>query len=162
TDHGFHDATIDHDQIERWWAQHSTANVAIATEGLVVIDIDGDANAWPGGDSERMLDLAAGPMGLTPSGGSHRLFRQPAGKGGRCTEGRLAPKVDTRADGGYIVAPPSVVEGGKAYRWAPGLELDDPPDRLPEPPPWLAQELDRLAATATRSCQAAPLANGTP
>jgi hypothetical protein len=45
------------------------------------------------------------------------------------------------------------VDGGKAYRWAPGLELDDPPDRLPEPPPWLAQELDRLAA---------PLANGTP
>jgi hypothetical protein len=38
-----------------------------------------------------------------------------------------------------------VVEGGKAYRWAEGLELDDPPDRLPEPPPWLAQELDRLA-----------------
>ncbi len=153
TDHGFLDATTDPDQIEGWWAQHPHANVGIPTEGLVVIDIDGEGNRWPGDDPDRMLDLAAGPMALTPRGGSHRLSRQPHGKHWRCTEGRLAPKVDTRATGGYIVAPPSVVEGGKVYRWAPGLELDEPPDRLPEPPPWLAQELDGLAA---------PLANGTP
>jgi hypothetical protein len=55
-----------------------------------------------------------------------------------------------------------VVAGGKAYRWAPGLELDDPPDRLPEPPPWLAQELDRLAQNAPRSCLAATSVHGTP
>ncbi|GIW90117.1 MAG: hypothetical protein KatS3mg109_0549 [Pirellulaceae bacterium] len=165
TEHGFHDATIDPDQIERWWTQHPSANVAVATEGLVIIDIDGDANSWPGGNPERMFDLAAGPMAITPRGGSHRVFRQPAGKGWRCTEGRLAPKVDTRADGGYIVAPPSVIEGGKAYRWAPGLELDDPPDRLPEPPPWLAQELDGLANGTPTSAHVAagpPEANQIP
>ena len=145
TAHGFHDATVDPEQIEKWWSQHPSANIGIPTAGLVVIDIDGDTNPWLADDHERMLDLARGPMAITPRGGSHRLFRQPAGKNWRCTEGRLAPKVDTRADGGYIVAPPSVVDGGKAYRWAPGLELDDPPERLPEPPPWLAAELDRLA-----------------
>jgi hypothetical protein len=143
TDHGFHDATLDPEQIERWWASHPAANIGIATAGLIVIDVDSEADAWPGGDPERVLELAAGPMALTPRG-SHRLFRQPAGKGWRCTQGRLAPKVDTRGDGGYVVAPPSVV-AGKAYRWAPGLELDDPPDRLPEPPAWLAADLDRLA-----------------
>jgi hypothetical protein len=157
TDHGFHDATLDPDQIERWWARHPTANVGIATAGLVVIDVDGEADAWPGGDPERLLELAAGPMALTPHG-SHRLFRQPAGKGWRCTQGRLAPKVDTRGDGGYVVAPPSVV-AGKAYRWAPGLELDDPPDRLPEPPAWLAADLDRLAHG---SSTAVPVAAGDP
>jgi hypothetical protein len=144
TEHGFHDATVDPEQIERWWTQHPSANIGIPTAGLVVIDIDGEANPWLADDQERMLDLARGPMAMTPRGGSHRLFRQPAGKNWRCTEGRLAPKVDTRADGGYILVPPSVVEG-RAYRWAPGLELDEPPDRLPEPPPWLAQELDGLA-----------------
>jgi hypothetical protein len=144
TEHGFHDATDDPEQIERWWTQSPSANIGLHTAGLIVLDIDGDGNRWPDGEPERMLDLAAGPMALTPRGGSHRVFRQPAGKGWRCTEGRLAPKVDTRADGGYIVAPPSVVEG-KSYRWAPGLELDDPPDRLPEPPAWLVADLDRLA-----------------
>ncbi len=148
TEHGFHDATTDADQIEAWWAQHPSANIGVATQGLAVIDIDGTGNPWLAGDHDRMFDLAAAPMAITPRGGSHRVFRQPAGKNWRCTEGRLAAKVDTRADGGYIVAPPSVVEGGKAYRWAPGLELDDSPENLPEPPPWLAAELDRLATSS--------------
>src|SRR5262249_54535681 len=76
TAHGSPDAPTDPDRIERWWAQPPGANVALATEGLVVSD--GGANPWPGGDPERVLDLSAGPMALTPGGGSHRLFRQPA------------------------------------------------------------------------------------
>jgi hypothetical protein len=158
TEHGFHDATTDTEQIERWWARHPDANVAIATATLVVIDIDGANNPWPHGDRERGLDLAAGAMAVTPRGGGHCLFRQPAGKNWRCTEGRLAPDVDTRADGGYVVVPPSVVDSGKTYRWVPGLELDGPPDRLPEPPAWLVAELDRLATGTPLS---APVASGT-
>lgn len=125
-----------------------------------MIDIDGDANPWLANDQDRLLDLARGPMAITPRGGSHRVFKQPAGKHWRCTEGRLAPKVDTRADGGYIVAHPSVVEGNKSYHWAPGLELDDPPERLPEPPSWLAQELDRLANGATTLARVPSVAAG--
>ena len=41
TRHGFQEATTDANQIERWWQQHPAANIAIATQGLVVIDIDG-------------------------------------------------------------------------------------------------------------------------
>jgi hypothetical protein len=146
TAHGFLDATLDLDQIERWWTEQPSANIGMATEGLAVIDIDGDGNPWLGHDPDRRLDLAAAPMTLSPHGGSHRIFRQPAGKRWRCTESRLAPHVDTRADGGYIVLPPSEIEDGKAYRWAPGLELDEPPASLPEPPAWLVQQLDQLAS----------------
>lgn len=145
TEHGFHDASVDGEQIQRWWTDNPSANIGIATQGLMVIDIDGDQNPWLADDRERYVELATGPMAITPRGGSHRVFRQPNGKSWRCTEGRLAPKVDTRADGGYIVAPPSIVNGGSAYQWVHGLELDVPPDRLPEPPPWLAEQLDRLA-----------------
>jgi len=151
TAHGFHDATVDADQIDRWWTAHPQANIGLPTAGLIVLDIDGATNPWPGAD--RALDLAAAPMAATPRGGSHRVFRQPAGKAWRCTQSALAPQVDTRAAGGYIVAPPSRRSDGE-YRWVPGLELDVPPDRLPEPPPWLVAQLDRLAANAPRSCQA--------
>jgi hypothetical protein len=150
TRHGFQEATTDAVQIERWWQQHPTANVAIATQGLMVIDIDGRENSWPTGDAEQRLELATAPVSVTPGGGRHYVFRQPAGKSYRGTAGRLAPKVDTRADGNYILVAPSAV-GGKAYQWVEGLDLDVPPDRLPEPPPWLVAELDRLATTSPTS-----------
>ena len=42
----------------------------------------------------------------------------------------LAPKLDVRADAGYVVAPPSVHATGKRYRWA--TRLTNAP--LPLPP----------------------------
>jgi hypothetical protein len=146
TEHGFHDAMSDAEQIKRWWTQHPQANIGIPTEGLLVIDIDGDGNPWPG-DPERAADLAgAGAVALTPRGGRHYLFRRPGGKAWKCSTGKLAASVDVRTDGGYIVVPPSVLEA-RAYRWAPGLELDEPPECLLEPPAWLIVELDALTTT---------------
>jgi hypothetical protein len=153
TEHGHLDATTDPEQIEQWWTQRPNANVAIATARLVVIDVDA-GSAWLADQPERALELAVAPLSLTANGGRQYVFRQPVGKAWRNTAGRLASNVDTRADGGYIVAPPSVLAGGKVYRWAEGLALDEPPDHLPEPPGWLAAQLDGLAPNAPRSCQA--------
>jgi hypothetical protein len=151
TVNGFHDAVTDPAQIERWWSRHPNANIGIPTEGLLVVDIDGTNNPWPS-DPEQAADLAgAGAIAMTPRGGRHYLFRQPAGKHWRCSESQLAPKVDVRADGGYIVVAPSVTGDG-AYTWAPGLELDGPPERLPEPPSWLASLLDALASVPGPTC----------
>lgn len=151
TKHGFHDATVDPDQIERWWAERPNANIGLPTEGLLALDVDlldGKPNPWL--TPERQLDLARGPMQLTPGGGSHYLFRQPEGKGWRNTTSTLSPKVDTRADGGYIVVPPSARPDG-VYRWQETMALDTPPDRLPEPPDWLTKALDTVAARAATS-----------
>jgi hypothetical protein len=150
TPRGFHDATTDQARVEGWWAERPTANVGVAAEGLLVIDIDGADNPWPG-DPDRAADLAgAGAVALTPRGGRHHLFRRPGGKGWKCSAGRLAPGVDVRTEGGYVVAPPSVTPAG-AYRWGEGLALEDPPDRLPAPPPWLAAALDALDAPAAHA-----------
>jgi hypothetical protein len=147
TAHGFHDAVTDAAQIERWWSRHPRANVGIAAEGMLVVDIDGAANPWPG-DPDRAADLAgAGAVALTPRGGRHYLFRRPASKGWKCSTSRLAPGVDVRTDGGYIVAAPSEIEEGP-YRWGEGLDLDDPLDQLPDPPAWLAADLDRVATSS--------------
>lgn len=143
TANGFHDASVDPAKIERWWTAHPSANIGLPTAGLLVVDIDNATNPWPG--AERALELATGAMARTPRGGSHHLFRRPASKTWRCTQSELAPLVDTRTDGGYIVVPPSRRPDGE-YRWIPGLELDAPPDRLPEPPAWLVELLDRGSA----------------
>ncbi len=143
TPHGWKDASADAAQIEAWWTEHPDSNIGIPTVGLLVIDVDGADNAWPD-DPDKSQELAHAPMSLTPNGGRHYIFRQPVGKAWKNTTGVIAPKVDTRADGGYIVASPSVVDG-KTYRWAETMELSAGPDQLPEPPEWLKALLDAPA-----------------
>lgn len=158
TKNGFLNASTDPVQIEQWWAKHPRANVGIAAVGLAVIDIDGAGNPWPG-DPDRSADLAgAGAVATTPRGGRHHVFRRPAEKAWKCSQSRVARGIDVRTDGGYIVAAPSVALG-KSYAWLPGLELDDPPTSLPEPPAWLAAELDRVAGSPPVSPTAANVAS---
>ncbi len=148
TPHGFLDATTDPAQIEAWWAKHPDANIGMPTTGLVAIDIDGPNNPWPL-DPAWTQDLASCPVSLTPRGGRHHVFRQPAGKAWKNTTGRIAAKVDTRADGGYIVVPPSIVDG-IAYRWMQGATLVGSGE-LPEPPGWARDLIDGLGGNGSGS-----------
>lgn len=150
TEHGYKDGTTDPEQIATWWEERPAANVGIPTEGLLVLDIEAEAT-WLLGDLEKQLDLAIAPMSVTASGGRHYVFRQPPDRNWRNTQREIAPYVDTRADGGLFVAPPSALPGGKAYCWARGMELDVSPDQLPEPPAWLVEILDSLDDTSHSS-----------
>ena len=162
TPHGFLDAATDPDQIKAWWTARPDANIGMPTAGLLVVDVDGADNPWPGDDLE---GLAGCPVSLTPRGGRHYIFRQPEGKRWSSTASRLAPKVDTRANGGYIVLPPSVV-GGKPYEWIRAIETG--PSDQPEAPGWLgarveggadlfAQEPNGVAEDRQDTAQGAPV-----
>lgn len=146
TEHGLLDATTDVEQIGRWWKEHPSANVAIRTDGLLVVDVDGADNSWLSDDDERRKTIASAPTSQTPRGGRQYFFRQPADRAWRNTAGRLAEHVDTRANGGYVLVAPSIVEG-RGYAWAQERELAGSPNRLEEPPAWLAELLDALAAS---------------
>ena len=136
---GLTDATADPAAVRAAFAAapHG-ANVGLATAGLLVVDVDpapcGGPNLWLTPAVRR--EFAAAPSVATPRGGVHFYFRQPDGERLRNTRGRLAPGVDTRAGGGYVVAPPSVV-GGRRYRWTRRPGGDGPtPAALPDPPGW--------------------------
>lgn len=142
-ENGLTGATTDIEQIEAWWDRWPDANVAIRTDGLVVLDldpIDGRPNPWISDQPERYIDLAIAPLSQTPRGGRHYFFRQPVGRPIKCSQSKIAPKVDVRGDGGYVLVAPSVVNG-KPYTWPLG-ELDCAPHKLPEPPGWLLDLLD--------------------
>ncbi len=158
TTHGYKDASTDPDQIDRWWTQKPSSNIGIPTDGLLVLDIDVEAT-WLNDDLDRQVELAVAPMALTPSGGRHYVYRQPAGKAWRNTQSEIAPHVDTRANGGLFVVPPSALPGRKVYHWAPGYELDVSPDQLPEPPDWLITLLDKTDPDATSSPGSPRVAN---
>lgn len=143
TRQGFKDATTDSRKIEGWWKRWPDACIGLATARLLVVDIDGAANPWLSGQPEHAADLASAPTSMTPSGGRHHIFRRPEGVKWRCSTGKLAPQVDTRTAGGYIVVPPSTRPEG-AYRWVDGIAIEEPPTELPLPPAWLVNALNAI------------------
>lgn len=161
TEHGLKDATTDEATICVWWERWPTANVAIRTDGLMVLDFDpiGDkadprANPWLIDDPEKFLDLAVAPMATTPRKGRHYYFAD-RDQQFRNSAKKLAPNVDIRATGGYVLAAPSVVDG-KPYEWQVG-SLDCKPEALPNPPAWLAELLAHLKDGKSIQATAGPI-----
>lgn len=137
--HGFKDATADPQQVERWWSRYPNANIGIATgavSGLVVLDVDPPE----GGDQLARIEAYHGPIPPTLTarsgkGGQHFYLAYPGRPVGSCQDvlGERATKemgaIDVRADGGYIIAPPSRNAAG-AYEWT-ALE-ETPPAQVPD------------------------------
>lgn len=146
TARGFVDATADLSQIKTWWGKHPHANIGVATGAsrLVLIDADRHHAGCDGVEELHHLEhqygeLPDGPIALTGGGGEHRLFRRPVNLDAKLNSWPLAPGVDTRADLGYFVAPPSRHESGRTYEWD---AAHDPTDTaVPECPAWIIQKL---------------------
>ncbi len=172
--HGVKDATTDADQIEAWWTEWPDAGIAIATGAMsaVVIDIDPSR-----GGEEAFAELVRAAGGELPEtvvsntggGGRHLLFAPPT-DGPRVTNSanRIATGIDVRADGGYIVAPPSLHASGRTYAWEtrpvrPGDEASAGGQAgtaaLAPMPAWLLERVRRrpVAPVATPARAAAPL-----
>ena len=86
----------------------------------------------------------------TPSSGGHVYFRWP-GEGWCNTVGAIADGIDTRGEGGYVIAPPSMAANG-AYRWvADGMKQRLLAGQVSELPEGL-----RLRVDPVRGAPAAP------
>jgi hypothetical protein len=139
TRRGFKDATTDPDSIRRWWNDNPDANLAIATgadSGLVVLDVDMDIDKGKDGEAtlaalEREHGRLPGTLTVrTPRGGRHFYFKHPGGDlRVQCSTDKLGSGLDVRADGGYVIAPPSRTENGE-YRW-------ESKEAVAELPTWL-------------------------
>lgn len=125
TEHGFHDATTDTEQVVAWWRQYPEANLGVPTgaaSGAVVVDVDvhGPVNGFTAFERAHDAGLVDGWQVLvsTPSGGMHAYYPATAGLSQWSWQAARAG-VDFRGDGGYIVVPPSTVtsdSGGVSYR----------------------------------------------
>jgi hypothetical protein len=129
---GFYNATTNPATIRRHW-RVADRNIGIPTgaiSGFWVLDVD------PGGDVQlQRLEEEYGVLPparaiLTGRGGRHLWFKYAGAI--QCSASRVAPGIDVRGDGGYVVAPPSVHENGRPYRF-----LGNPKDELAVAPDWL-------------------------
>ncbi|MFE3645111.1 bifunctional DNA primase/polymerase [Streptomyces sp. NPDC059169] len=116
-------ATTDPELIHAAWA-HRPYNVGIATgpAGLLVIDLDPVKAEEPEGAPDGATSLQAlceragqvlpDTYRVRTARGKHLYFTAPTGVRLKCSVDRLGPHIDTRAWGGYVVAPGSTTPDG--------------------------------------------------
>lgn len=118
-------ATKDPETIAAWEAQGVRAwgIPTGARNDLFVIDLDvdketgeavGEASLQAMPRYSRLLDCVAVS---TPSGGKH-IYCQHF-EGARNSTSKIGPKIDTRGEGGYVVAPGSITAAGLYKGWGP-------------------------------------------
>lgn len=149
-------ATCDPKTLELWWGTRwpdHGIGIATGTEtGFFVLDVD-SANGKRGDDSLAELEATYGPLPatvevVTGSGGRHLYFRMPVAPL-RNSAGLLGVDLDVRADGGQVLAPPTIhPTTGQAYEWEASSHPDDVP--IADPPDWLVELLTQAPATQPR------------
>jgi putative DNA primase/helicase len=104
------------------WRRHPRAMAGLdcGLHAIVVVDCD-CKNGIDGEGGFRALadmigvDLSEVPSVRTPSGGVHFYFAAPSGSAIRNSASRLAPGVDIRGAGGFVVVPGSLNAARKQY-----------------------------------------------
>ena len=125
THNGFKDATTEERQIKLWWRKNPNYNIGIATgqksNGLVAIDMDIDKDQGKDGYrvftnwcNKNYLVLPDSWLSITGRGGYHLFYKSAFPLPNKAS---WLDSVDIRADGGYVVAPPSVHPNGNKYEW---------------------------------------------
>ena len=153
TENGFKNAVTEPARILALFERPGAELIGMPTgqvSGLVVIDIDIRADRtgmdWLNLNADALPETRTHK---TRSGGLHLVFRAPEGIPIRNSAGRLAPGVDVRGDGGYVILPPS-----------PGYEIADQTDPA-EMPRWLIKAcLPVVAEQAAPAERKPPRADG--
>jgi hypothetical protein len=104
-----------------WWNRWPQANVGIVTgaaSGLWVLDLDGHDGIDSFAALERENEVIISKLSVrTGGGGLHIYFPWPSTGNIRNSVKLHGMKIDTRGEGGYVVAPPSIHESGDLYTW---------------------------------------------
>jgi hypothetical protein len=162
-------ASIDADQIKKWWVKWPNANIGLspapkeAKYKLFIIDVDSGKHS-KAKDSLIKLAKLGMPKTLTvktPSGGYHLFFRHPGGGTIKADDSlwkQKFPGIDLRGDGTYVLAAGSVIDGVK-YEWA---NLHTPIANLPlgvvSELPYKTKYLSTAVGTTSTDIAATPAA----
>jgi len=148
-------ATTDAEKIRRWWLDPVMGldqdwNIGICTtrfncaEALLAVDVD-NKNGKSGDAEIIRLELEGNEFAptrehTTPTGGRHLLYRveKPVPN----SASKLAPGLDIRSSGGFVVAPGSTIDG-REYR---GTD-----DEIAAAPQWLVSRLGTASQPAVRN-----------
>ncbi len=102
-------------EVKSWFVRWPEANIGIVSgkiSGIAVIDLDGTE----GFNSCSALGLVSTCISITGRG-KHLWYKLPSVQDIVTNAVRIKPGIDIRGEGGFVVAPPSIHESGRRYRW---------------------------------------------
>jgi hypothetical protein len=140
-------ATTDRGHLAAWAKRFPGCNWGVATgpeSGIFVLDVDGEQGLAAVMEFQRSGRALPRTLTAQTGKGSHAYFCWPAGLDLRNSASKLAPSLDVRAAGGYVVVPPSVHPSGTPYEF-----VDEKVPVSPAPEWLLEQLLGRTHAEAT-------------
>jgi hypothetical protein len=157
-------ATSDPAEIRKDFSRWPNCRIGIPTgAGNDIVVAETDTLAGHGVDGSialRELEAKYGALpptlqAISPTGSVHSYFGHPGGIKIKTTASVIGHGVDIRADGGMVIAPPSVNLDGRAYRWLNQLPIAAMPAWLIE----LTKEKprtisERAVAAITPPCSA--------
>jgi len=142
--HGLYDATTEVELVTSWWTSFPDANIGIACgfPGPDVLDID-VKDGVPGVASANRIAHEGMTAGYfwrvkTPSGGLHLYYEGT----GQMSGSARKSGIDFRGKGGYVLAPPSVLDNGtysveirrsmtgKTVNWTKIRDFLEPPRKV--------------------------------
>ena len=131
------------------WAWEGVGIITGNVSGVIVLDVDG-----PEGEEELTQRGWTHPATAMVKTGKGRqcYFKHPGGDVSNRV--RLATGLDLKADGGYVVAPPSVHPNGNTYKW-----IIRPEEGFAECPDWLLEAIGEPSARQTEPL-AGPMTEG--
>jgi hypothetical protein len=149
-------ATIDCDQIDRWWSKpwrdidvetgtivwiYPNIGIDCGKSNLLVFDADTYKQVGDLSDLLTWADRETVTV-ITQGGGEHLIYDRQGKPFGNATRG-LPPGIDIRGEGGYIVAAPSIGKSGRRYQY----EEDYRPGSIPLLP--IPKKLDAILSNST-------------
>ncbi len=139
--HGHKDASCDEKTVREMWNRFPNANIGIATgkrSGFFVLDVD--IKEYKTGDeslSDLEKEFGSLPQtveSITWSGGRQIFFKYPESEDVFNSQSKIGKDLDIRGEGGYIVAPGSIVNGN-TYEWEASCHPDEV--KMVNAPQWL-------------------------
>lgn len=107
----------DRNLVTSWFSSLSNAGVGLVTgriSGVVVLDVEHDC---PIPIEDILRKYPTGMISKSGGGGRHLFYNYPRGVGRISNRVRIFEGADLRADGGFIVLPPTLHPSGGRYEW---------------------------------------------
>ena len=111
-----------HDEVKGWFSRWPDSRIGLVTgaiSGIMVVDAD-NADIHQKLETELLPDNLITPKATSPHGWHYYFQHHPKIRNG--TEVAGLKGLDTRGEGGFIMAPPNPALNGAGYAWVLGME----------------------------------------